>query len=86
MLISLATGEERRMDGAMQERVQKGINWLDCVRPNWREQISPEVLVMNDGEHCICGHVFKDEAPEGSSGFTYATRLAGCESEVSTAK
>jgi hypothetical protein len=74
------------MDSTVQERVQKGINWLDQVRPSWRERIAPEVLVMEDGEHCICGHVFGDEAPEGCTGFTYATRLAGCDSEIAAAK
>ena len=62
------------------ERVLNGARWLNENFPGWQDRIDPETLQLNNGEQCICGQVFAEEAlndpaesiTESPMGYTWA--------------
>ena len=45
--------------------VDKGIAYLDEVRPGWRERVSVAALDMGDGNRCIAGQAFDGTVVDG---------------------
>lgn len=43
-----------------QERVARSVALLDRERPNWRNYVKPERLVMSSCLRCVLGQVFGD--------------------------
>ena len=43
-----------------QERIDKGIAWLDEVRPGWEKEINVERLDMSEMNNCILGQLFSN--------------------------
>lgn len=58
----------------IRERVERGIAWLDEVRPDWRDSVNRSALDISDSDNCLLGQVFWAEARQSDpywSGFTY---------------
>ena len=47
---------------SVQERVARGTQWLDHVRPGWRDALELRRLDLSHGGHCVLGQVFSEEA------------------------
>ncbi len=44
----------------LEKKVERGIKWLDKVKPGWHKKINLEVLNLNNSSVCVCGQVFGD--------------------------
>lgn len=42
----------------LEERVARGVSWLDSRKPGWRDQIDTRTLNLRSCEHCVIGQVF----------------------------
>lgn len=47
------------------KEIQKGIEFLNEVKPGWRDEIDPAVLDLADTTTCVCGQVFENHYTEG---------------------
>lgn len=47
------------------KEIQKGIEFLNEVKPGWRDEIDPAVLDLADTTTCVCGQVFADHYTGG---------------------
>lgn len=65
---------------SIQERVQRGAQWLDEVRPGWRDEINLKIFDISDCEVCVLGQVFATQAEAANDGiedgFDYGCWLA----------
>src|SRR3954462_3458744 len=61
---------------SVQERVARGVRWLDGVSPGWRDAIALSSLDIMSNTQCVLGQVFSDAAAsdESTSGAEYAVR------------
>jgi hypothetical protein len=63
---------------SVQERVARGVRWLDGVRPGWRDALELSRLSLASGHDCVLGQVFAEEAAASRSlrpcGYSYAKR------------
>jgi hypothetical protein len=61
---------------SVQERVARGVRWLDGVSPGWRDAIALSALDIMSNTQCVLGQVFSDAAAsdESTSGAQYAVR------------
>lgn len=41
----------------VQERVQRGAEYLDEMDPGWHRRIDADTLELEDGEHCVLGQL-----------------------------
>lgn len=48
--------------GTVQERVQRGVKWLDRHKKDWRKEVVVKDLDMSDGCRCVLGQVFAKPA------------------------
>ncbi len=72
----MRTETEKVVDAEILARVKNGIRWLEeNVGPDWVDKIDPSKLMLERGDSCILGQVFKDECDEYSDGYEYATDL-----------
>lgn len=44
--------------GTVQERVARGVKWLDRHKKNWRNEVVVKELDMSDDCRCVLGQVF----------------------------
>jgi hypothetical protein len=60
---------------SVQERVVRGTQWLDHVRPGWRDSLELGTLDLSNGGQCVLGQVFSEEAAAHAGrrmcGYTY---------------
>jgi tRNA U34 5-methylaminomethyl-2-thiouridine-forming methyltransferase MnmC len=42
----------------IEEKVSKGIAFLDELRPNWRKEVNKDAIIMASCERCILGLLF----------------------------
>lgn len=63
----------------VQERVSRGVAFLDENVPGWESKIILDSLDMWSGCACVCGFTFAEDAEreEDSDGFEYAIRVFG---------
>jgi len=62
----------------LERRVERGIAWLDEVKPGWRDLIDVSELDMPDANQCICGQVFMEDALKDAlagDGYGYALSI-----------
>lgn len=45
---------------SINERVERGVIWLDKVCPDWRDKVDLDKLDINHADHCILGQLFGD--------------------------
>ncbi len=68
-------GEQRtalqvEIDAAVLERVQRGFALLEeQYGPGWQEKIDLSILDLSDGERCVLGQVYDDQAGEWENGY-----------------
>lgn len=53
--------------------VERGVKWLDEVRPEWRDLIDLESLQISSTSNCVAGQVFRDKV-----GTTIESALPKC--------
>jgi hypothetical protein len=53
-------------------KVQKGAEFLDEKRPNWRKEINWEILDMRSLSHCIVAQLFNNDYWLGAQELGYA--------------
>ena len=49
---------KNRFNMVAQKRIDKGVAWLDKVRPGWEKEIDVETLEMSEMDSCILGQLF----------------------------
>lgn len=49
------------------EEIQRGMAFLDSVRPGWESNINPALLDVSSVTACVCGQVFQNHYDEGSA-------------------
>jgi len=47
---------------SVQERVARGVRWLDGTRPGWRDALELWRLDIESATHCVLGQVFAEGA------------------------
>lgn len=57
--------------------VLKGVEWLDSIRPNWRELVNVNTLQMSSAHFCVLGQVFEAESDDQRPGFRHAVGTYG---------
>lgn len=57
-----------------QEKIQRGMAWLDDTKPDWKATYRRGILDMSLGHRCVLGRAFRDEAEQlgALTGFSYA--------------
>lgn len=84
------TKGERMNYGTMAERVARGIEWLDKVAPDWRDNVSLTLLDLSDWDSCILAQVAQScfleawESLNGELGEDYRERQIMLGFDVST--
>ena len=62
---------------SVQERVAKGVAWLDSQQPDWRDRVNVQTLDIMMPANCVLGQVFKGRHPENMVGYFYAEEYLG---------
>lgn len=58
-----------------QERIERGIQFLDLVKPDWADLIDLEGFDLNSAHECVIGQVFPKSGWTG--GYVYLERAMG---------
>lgn len=61
------------MNDGMQERVDRGVQFLDAVVPDWRDLIDLKHLDFSDPAFCVLGQVFRDPDSYYGSGWAFGS-------------
>lgn len=49
------------IDKVLEERVARGVEWLDDNHPGWKGRVDVDELDMGDGYHCILSQVLRQK-------------------------
>lgn len=65
------------MNSTLAERVTRGAEWLDQIKPGWAGLIDQDRLDMDSGHRCVLGQVFDSEAKRDEywHGYSWASSL-----------
>jgi hypothetical protein len=65
--------EATMLYGSAEERVARGVAFLDEHAPGWRDKVEINDLRMQDSCRCVLGQVFNDEDGGESRGYYWAS-------------
>ena len=73
-LTKIAPKPDRTIPRTVKQRVKKGADWLDSIRPDWFNEIRTDTLRLDSATNCVLGQLAQSEYPDSDKRYWEAVQ------------